>query len=131
MSKLTNPVVERLFGALNGRDLDTVSLCFGPDFTSEWPTHPGRNFDGPEKVRQNWEMIFKMSPELRIEVTDAAEVGDDVWCECHYTEAAGQDLKGIIIVTVRDGLIRHSRFFMEPIDTADAPVPGGPRLAQD
>jgi ketosteroid isomerase-like protein len=128
---MSNPLVERLFGALNNRDLDTVSACFGPDFTSEWPAHPGRDFQGPEKVRQNWEMIFTMSPELHITVTDSIEAGDDVWVECHYTKAAGQDLKGVIIMTIRDGLVRKSRFFMEPIDVEGAPVPGGPRLARD
>jgi ketosteroid isomerase-like protein len=131
MNALDNPLVVRLFDALNGHDLDAVSSCFGPDFSGEWPAHPGRDFRGPEQVRRNWEMIFKMSPELTITVTDAAEVGDDVWAECHYTKAAGQDLKGVIIITVRDGLIRRSRFFMEPIDAADAMVPGGPRLARD
>jgi hypothetical protein len=125
------PVVDRLISALNGRDLDAVSSCFGPDFSGEWPAHPGRDFQGPEQVRRNWEMIFKMSPEITIAMLSAVEAGEDVWGEWHYTKAAGQDLRGVIIITVRDGLIRRSRFYMEPIDTADAAVPGGPRLARD
>ena len=61
----------------------------------------------------------------------AVEVGDDVWGEWHYTKAAGQELRGVIVITVRDGLIRRSRFYMEPVDTADAAIPGGPLLARD
>ncbi|MFG1606095.1 nuclear transport factor 2 family protein [Actinoplanes sp. NPDC049265] len=128
---MTKAVVERLIGALNRHDLDDVAALFGPDFSGEWPAHPGRDFRGPEQVRRNWEMIFKLSPEITVAMTHAVEAGDDVWGEWHYTEAAGQDLKGVIIITVRDGLIRRSRFYMEPIDAAGAAVPGGPRLARD
>jgi hypothetical protein len=124
-------VVERLIGALNSHDLDAVSSCFSEDFTGEWPAHPGRDFQGPERVRRNWEMIFKVSPEITIAMTNAVEVGDEVWGEWLYTKAAGQDLRGVIIITVRDGLIRRSRFYMEPIDAADAAIPGGPLLARD
>ncbi|MFI2362846.1 nuclear transport factor 2 family protein [Promicromonospora sp. NPDC019610] len=128
---MSNPVVERLIDALNNHDLDAVSACFGPDFFSEWPAHPGRDFQGPKQVRRNWETIFTMSPEITVAMTNAVEVGDEVWGEWHYTRAAGQDLRGVIIVTVRDDLIRRSRFYMEPVDAADAPVVGGPRLARD
>lgn len=131
VSGMSNPVVQRLIGALNSRDLDTVAACFGPDFVSEWPAHPGRDFQGPEQVRRNWQMIFTTSPDIVIAMTNAVEVGDEVWGEWHYTQAAGQDLRGVIVVTVRDGLIRRSRFYMEPVDATDAPVAGGPRLARD
>lgn len=128
---MSNSVVERLIDALNSHDLDAVASCFGPDFEAEWPAHPSRSFTGPENVRRNWEMIFKMSPEITVAMTNAVEVGDEVWGEWHYTRAAGQDLRGVIIITVRDGLIRRSRFYMEAIDVEDAPVAGGPRLARD
>ncbi|GAB3252116.1 nuclear transport factor 2 family protein [Kineosporia babensis] len=128
---MSTSLVERLIRALNEHDLNAVSACFGPDFSGEWPAHPGRDFTGPEQVRRNWEMIFTMSPEITVTMTNAVEVGDEVWGEWHYTKAAGQDLRGVIIITVRDGLIRRSRFYMEPIDAADAPVPGGPKLARD
>ncbi|GGL12540.1 nuclear transport factor 2 family protein [Mangrovihabitans endophyticus] len=128
---MSNTVVERLIGALNRHDLDGVAECFGPDFSGEWPAHPGRDLVGPEQVRRNWERIFKLSPEITVAMTQAVEVGDEVWGEWYYTKAAGQDLKGVIVITVRDGLIRRSRFYMEPIDAVDAAVPGGPRLARD
>ncbi|GAB6902164.1 nuclear transport factor 2 family protein [Kineosporia succinea] len=128
---MSTSLVERLISALNEHDLDAVAACFGPDFSGEWPAHPGRSFTGPEQVRRNWDMIFRMSPGITVAMTEAVEVGDDVWGEWHYTQAAGQELRGVIVITVRDGLIRRSRFYMEPVDSADAAVPGGPRLARD
>lgn len=128
---MSNSVVQRLIGALNSHDPDAVAACFGADFASEWPAHPGRDFQGPEQVRRNWQMIFTTSPEIQVEMTNAVEVGDEVWGEWHYSRAAGQDLRGVIVITVRGDLIRRSRFYMEPVDAADAEVAGGPRLARD
>ena len=128
---MSNPLVERLISALNSHDLDAVASCFGPDFSGEWPAHPGRDFQGPQQVRRNWETIFTMSPDITIAMTNSVEAGDEVWGEWHYTRAAGQDLRGVVIITVREGLIRRSRFYMEPVDAADAAAPGGPRLARD
>ncbi|GIE76448.1 hypothetical protein Aph02nite_23980 [Actinoplanes philippinensis] len=128
---MSNNVVQRLIGALNGQDLDAVESCFSEDFVGEWPAHPAREVHGPARVRRNWEMIFETSPDITIAMTNAVEVGDEVWGEWHYTKAAGQDLRGVIIITVRDGQIRRSRFYMEPVDAVGAAVPGGPRLARD
>ncbi|MCE0535482.1 nuclear transport factor 2 family protein [Kineosporia rhizophila] len=128
---MSNPLVQRLISALNSHDLDAVTACFAPDFHAEWPAHPSRDIQGPEQVRRNWEMIFKMSPDITIEMTNSVEVGEETWGEWHYTKAAGQELRGVIVVTVRDGLIRRSRFYMEPVDGPDAATPGGPRLARD
>jgi hypothetical protein len=128
---MSNPVVERLISALNGHDLDAVAACFGPDFQAEWPAHPSRGFHGPDQVRKNWDFIFRQSPNIAIAMTNAVEVGEETWGEWHYTKAAGQDLRGVIIITVRDGLIRRSRFYMEAVDAEDVAVAGGPRLARD
>ncbi|EXG79468.1 nuclear transport factor 2 family protein [Cryptosporangium arvum] len=128
---MSNAVVERLIGALNSQDLDAIASCFGPDFRGEWPAHPGRDVHGPEQVRRNWEMIFTTSPDITIAMTNAVEVGDEVWGEWHYTRAAGQDLRGVIIITVGDDLVQRSRFYMEPVDAPSASTPGGPRLARD
>ncbi|MDR7274245.1 nuclear transport factor 2 family protein [Catenuloplanes atrovinosus] len=128
---MDNPVVMRLVKALNDHDLDAVAACFGEDFSAEWPAHPARSFDGPAQVRRNWEVIFAQSPDIQVSITRAVEAGDEVWGEWHYANAGGQELRGVIIVTVRDGLIRHSRFYMEAVDSPGAGVPGGPRIARD
>ena len=96
------------------------------DFTSEWPAHPARSFDGRDHVRRNWQAIFDRFPQITISVTASAEVGDEVWGEWHYVRGEGDELRGIII-TARGNLIRHSRFYMEEVDSPAAAQPGGPQ----
>jgi hypothetical protein len=124
---VNNPVVKRLLAALNSHDVEAVVACFGDDLTTEWPAHPARSFDGRDHVRRNWQAIFDRFPQITMSVTASVQVGDEVWGEWHYVRAPGDELRGVIIITVRDGLIRHSRFYMEEVDSAAAAQPGGPQ----
>ncbi|WP_425583447.1 nuclear transport factor 2 family protein [Streptosporangium oxazolinicum] len=47
------PVVNRLIEAINAHDLDALTATFAHDYTSAWPAHPARSFNGPENVREN------------------------------------------------------------------------------
>ncbi|HEX7659013.1 MAG TPA: nuclear transport factor 2 family protein [Pseudonocardiaceae bacterium] len=127
---MNNPVIQRLLDALNSHDTAAVVACFGDDFTSEWPAHPDRSFDGLDQVRRNWQAIFDRFPRITVSVTASVEVGDETWGEWHYVRAEGDELRGVIIIRVRDNLIRHSRFYMEEVDSGSA-VPGGPRRMTD
>jgi len=128
---VNNPVVKRLLAALNSHDVEAVVACFGDDITSEWPAHPARSFDGRDHVRRNWEAIFARFPQITVSVTASVEVRDEVWGEWRYVRAEGDELRGVVIVTVRDGLIRRSRFYMEEVDSAAAAQPGGPQRMTD
>lgn len=121
-----NPVIARLVDALNRHDVEAVGACFDDDFTSEWPAHPARDFEGREAVRGNWQAIFARFPQIAVSVTASVEVGDEVWGEWRYVRAEGDELRGVIVTTVRDGLIRRSRFYMEEVDSAEGAQPGGP-----
>lgn len=121
-----NPVINRLLDALNSHDVEAVVACFGDDFVSEWPAHPARDAAGQDQVRRNWQAIFARFPEIAISVTASVEAGDEVWGEWRYVRGAGDELRGVIVVTVRDGLIRRSRFYMEEVDSAGAQA-GGPQ----
>ena len=124
---MDNPVIKRLLGALNSHDVEAVVACFGDDFTSEWPAHPARSFDGRDRVRSNWQAIFDRFPQIAMSVTASVEVGDEVWSEWRYVRSEGDELRGVIVMTVRGDLIRHSRFYMEEVDSATAAQPGGPQ----
>lgn len=114
-------------GALNSHDVEAVVACFGDDLRTEWPAHPARSFDGRDQVRRNWQAIFDRFPQITVSVTASVEVGDEVWGEWHYVREPGDDLRGVIIVSVRDDLIRRSRFYMEQVDPAGSGAqPGGP-----
>jgi hypothetical protein len=121
-----NPVVKRLLAALNSHDVEAVVACFGDDIASEWPAHPARSFDGRDQVRRNWQMIFERFPRITVSVTASVEAGDEVWGEWRYVRAEGDELRGVIIITVRDNLIRRSRFYMEEVDSPAIAQPGGP-----
>src|SRR4051812_12077791 len=51
-------VTGRLLAAMNAHDVDAFVDCFAPDYRSEQPAHPGRAFEGSDKVRENWTSVF-------------------------------------------------------------------------
>jgi ketosteroid isomerase-like protein len=115
--------VERIKQATNAHDLDALTDCFTSDYESAWPVHPARSFGGTEQVRRNWGQIFNSVPDVKIDVLDFVESGDDIWTEWEF---AGNRLdgepflmRGVTIMHVRDGRATHARFFLEPVE-ADA-----------
>ncbi|MCO8277712.1 nuclear transport factor 2 family protein [Actinoplanes sp. TRM 88003] len=120
---MTFPVVGRLVDAINAHDLDAIAATFASDFTSVWPAHPARSFDGPQNVRKNWEFIFAQFPDIRIAVTGSVESADEFWGEFHYVRPGAADLRGVIIIKVRGDEIVESRFFMEEVEEGAVPHP--------
>ncbi|GAB2629394.1 hypothetical protein Aab01nite_43350 [Paractinoplanes abujensis] len=117
------PVVQRLIDAVNAHDLDALTATFAEDFTSSWPAHPARSFDGPGPVRKNWEFIFAQFPDIRIAVTGSAVSADEFWGEFHYVRPGAADMRGVIVIKVRGDEIVESRFYMEEVDDAAVPHP--------
>jgi ketosteroid isomerase-like protein len=119
-------VIAELVEAVNAHDLDAVAACFTADYVNETPAHPARGFVGSAQVRRNWEMILGGVPDLRAEVTDAAVDGDTVWTEWrmdgHRRDGAEHHMRGVIVFSVDDGAVSSARFYLEPLDTADADV---------
>src|SRR5215468_1579413 len=77
-------VFERMIRAANRHDLDAMVACYAPDYRSEQPFHPERNFTGPEGVRKNWSFFFTTMPDYRIEVLNQVVDGNTVWAELHF-----------------------------------------------
>ena len=77
-------VVERMIQAANRHDLEEMVACFAPDFRSEQPFYPERNFTGQAGVRKNWSFFFSTMPDFQAEVLSEAVEGDTVWAELHY-----------------------------------------------
>lgn len=124
------PAVKRLIEAINAHDLDAIASSFAEDVGTSHPAHPARAFVGREKVRQNWVMILKAFPDIRIEVVDSVTVGDDFWGEFHYVRPGAADMRGVIVITVRGDEIVRSRFFMEEVEEAPTGHPM-PSVAQE
>jgi ketosteroid isomerase-like protein len=70
---MTASVVDRLVDAINGHDLERLTECFAPTFSSVWPVHPARSFNGRDGVRRNWEAIFDAHPDIQVTLTTRAE----------------------------------------------------------
>src|SRR5258707_11946611 len=58
-------VFERMIQAANRHDLEAMVACFAPDFRSEQPFYPERNFTGQAGVRKNSSFFFSTMPDFQ------------------------------------------------------------------
>src|SRR5690242_21653318 len=98
-------VFERMIQAANRHDQDAMVACFAPNFRSEQPFYPERNFTGQAGVRKNWSFFFSTMPDFQVEVLSEAVEGDTVWAELHFhgTQIDGkkQGTRGVSISGIR------------------------------
>jgi len=126
---MTEPILGSEFEAIpamvlawNAHDIEGLLRCFASDFRSDHPIHPNRSFRGTTQIRQNWEKIFGVIPDLKAELLRFALSSDEnaVWIECrwHGTHADGSryDRRGVMICGVRNKLIEWMRAFTDPVD---------------
>jgi len=115
-------VIERTFEAANRHDLEAFLEYFHPDYQSEAPLHPSRDFRGREIVHKNWSGIFANIPDIKVELLRCVGDGETVWAEVHFfgTPKEGNrfDLRGVIIHGVEASQIRWARLYMEPVEAA-------------
>ena len=116
-------VLRRLQDATNAHDIEAICACFAPGYRNETPVHPARGFTGSEQVRRNWTQILTSIPDLAAEVVGSAVSGETVWSEWEHcgTRPDGSPhlMRGVIVFTVKDGLIASARFYLEPVDESD------------
>jgi hypothetical protein len=116
-------VVAHLVERTNAHDLDGLVACFADDYVLTNPVHPSRSFTGVAPVRSNWEQFFAAIPDLHVTVLRTACAGEEVWLEQSMTGTRGDgvvlDVRGIMVLTVREGLVRANSFYLEPVE------PGG------
>ena len=115
-------VFERMISAANRHDLDAMVTCFAPDFRSEQPFYPERNFTGQAGVRKNWSFFFSTMPDFQVEVLSEAVEGDTVWAELHYhgTQVDGKkfNVRGVTIQGIQADQIIWSRLYIETVQEA-------------
>src|SRR4051794_12443307 len=101
MAEMTN----RLLSALNAHDLDAFVECFAPDYRSDQPAHPGRAFDGRDKVRENWTSVFAGVPDFHAELLassttdDGVEIGEWRWWGTH-TDGLPFAMRGVTVMGI-------------------------------
>jgi ketosteroid isomerase-like protein len=116
-------VFERMIQAANRHDVEAMVACFAPDFHSEQPFHPERNFIGPTGVRKNWSFFFSTMPDFRVDILSSAVEGDTVWAELHFygTQVDGrkQVTRGVTLSNIQGEQIAWARVYIEMVQVPD------------
>ena len=114
-------VIDRLHSAMNAHDLDAFVACFAPEYESDQPAHPGREFRGSDQVRQNWTSVFAGVPDFKADLLlsatteDGAEIGEWRWQGTH-ADGSPFAMQGVIVVGVQSSRIMWGRLYMETIE---------------
>ena len=112
-------VFERMIQAANRHDLDAMVAFFAPDYRSEQPFHPERNFTGRAGVRKNWSFFFTTIPDIQVEILGTVEEGDTVWAELHYhgTQTDGKKFiwRGVTLLGIQADQIIWARLYIDPV----------------
>lgn len=130
-------VIQRLQEAQNARDAAQLAALFTDDYQSAQPAHPNRGFGGSDQVLSNWTTMFANIPDFTAELVASAVEGDTEWGEWDWSgtrrDGSAFSMRGVIIATVRNGLLAAARLYMEPtevggsdIDTAVQELSGTP-----
>lgn len=111
----------RLQVAMNDHDVDAFVACFAPGYRSEQPAHPGRDFAGADKVRENWTQVFGGVPDFRADLIswaatgDGTEVGEWHWHGTH-TDGSRFTMAGTTVMGIEGGQIAWGRLYMEAVE---------------
>jgi len=112
--------IETLQKAMNQHDINAFVDCIDPGYQSEQPIHPNRAFSGNEQVRKNWTGIFNDIPDNQADLLRFAIDGDVAWTEWHWhgtrVDHTSFEMRGVIIMGVRNGCIVWGRLYMEPVE---------------
>jgi ketosteroid isomerase-like protein len=109
-------VFERMIQAANRHDLDAMVACFAPDYCSEQPLYPERDFTGQAGVRKNWSFFFSTMPDFQVDVLSEAVERDTVWAELHFhgTQVDGkkQVTRGVTISGIQGEQIAWAKLYI-------------------
>jgi ketosteroid isomerase-like protein len=119
-------VIERLQEAQNARDAAQLAALFTDDYQSAQPAHPNRGFGGSDQVLSNWSTMFDNIPDFTAELIAWAVDGATEWSEWDWRgthrDGSAFSMRGVIIATVRDGLIAAARLYMEPTEVGGSDI---------
>ena len=119
-------MMERQRDAANSHDPEAMASLFAEDYRSVQPLHPGRAFGGRAQVLENWSSVFAGVPDLVIELVASAVDGDTEWGEWdwrgQHTDGSPFAMRGVTILTVRDGLIAGQRLYLEPVEVGGGDI---------
>ncbi|MCW2633058.1 MAG: hypothetical protein JWR88_2020 [Pseudonocardia sp.] len=113
-------VIDQLADRMNAHDLDGVVRLIHPDYRSEQPAHPLREFGTSAQVRANWGAMFDGIPDFRAELLRSTDDGPTCWTEWRWwgnrTDGQEFDMRGVAIFEVLDDRITAARIYMEQVE---------------
>jgi len=113
-------VLERMQQALNAHDVDAFVGVYSPDYQSEQPAHPDRQFVGREQVRENWAGTFQELPDFHADLLRSAVTHDAVWSEWDWygtrKDGSRLEMRGVVVMGVDAGQIAWQRLYMEFVE---------------
>ena len=119
-------LLERLRDAMNSHDPEWVASLVTQDYESNQPAHPARGFRGREQVLANWSAVFEGVPDFAAELIAAVVDGETEWGEWvwrgRHADGSVFDMRGVVILIARDGLIARMRLYVEPVDEGDGDI---------
>lgn len=120
MSSRSITPLQRLHEAMNQHDLEAFVACFAPDYRSEQPAQPSRNFTGSDQVRKNWSVFFSAVPDFHAELLRAVEEDGTIWAEWHWTgtraDGTRLDLRGVTLFGVHEDHLAWGRLYMDQVE---------------
>jgi ketosteroid isomerase-like protein len=126
MSSEPSDVVLRMADRMNAHDLDGMVAHMHPDYRSEQPFHPDRDFVGRAQMKANWGALLTGIPDMRCEVLRSTQDGTTAWSEWHWwgTLESGDpfELRGVTLFEVVDGLITAGRLYTEQVQREGAGI---------
>ena len=113
-------VTHEILAALNAHDVDRFVALFAEDYRSEQPPHPGREFQGAQRVRENWTAVFAGVPDfaaalLSSATSEGVELGEWRW-RGHHADGSSFDMRGVTVLGIEAGRVQWGRLYMEPVD---------------
>ena len=119
-------VIEAMLQAVNDHQLEPLAASFDPDYANETPSHPERSFQGNAQVKKNWTRIFAAVPDVTARVVNSAVDGERVWVELEMSgtnvDGGAFLMRGVVIFTVSEDIIRSARFYLEPVEDTSGDV---------
>jgi len=119
-------VLKRMQGTMNAHDIDAFVGLFSPDYRSEQPAHPDRQFGGREQVRENWEGTFQEVPDFHADLLRSAVSGDAVWSEWDWygtrKDGSRLEMRGAVLMGIQEGQIAWARLYMEFVERGGAGI---------
>jgi ketosteroid isomerase-like protein len=113
-------VIKKLNAAMNAHNLNAMLDCVDPDYISEQPFYPDRNFAGREKMQKNWSSILGDHPDFTSDLKSYSVSYDTIWAEWHWTgtqeDSTRLNMVGVTIFRVERGHITKGRLFMESVE---------------